>query len=345
MRLGTATAPSGTLLIVDAGYLGLWCHDRPPLIPEGALGDPELEAKANGSVDLRIEGPDAIAAGRAFHRQWNPGWLFDIPRDAMMSLEGSFRRHVLANGWKAHLVALPERVTHLHRVELALEHGGGAGYVQLGGLGCVAVGGVPRDRELEIVGERVSDPSGDDAKRWRRVSIECRPELKVARREPLGEAMVDRARLIIADVDALGGWVHEDALDGKADLVFWGRDAEAAAAALSAPLTPEGVHGWLDLTVAEAAERARAVEALGLTLAIDFRPHSHHYQLMAQVRASQTESGSINVGGARMCGFMTTWGDGLFPVVRELSAAGELVRISIELAPPVEKPENSPLLN
>jgi hypothetical protein len=336
MKLGSVTAPSGTLLIVDAGYLGLWCHDRPPLIPEGALGDAELEARANGSVDLRIEGPDAIAAGRAFHRQWNPGWLFDIPRDAMMSLEGSFRRHVLANGWKAHLVALPERVTHLHRVELALEHGGGAGYVQLGGLGCVAVGGVPRDRELELVGERLEE------RRWRRVSVECRPELPVARREPLGDAMVDRARLMVADVDALGAWVHEDALDGKADLVFWGRDAETAAASLSAPMLPEGVHGWLDLSVAEAAERARAVEALGVKLAVDFRPHSHHYQLMAQVRASDTESGSINVGGARMCGFMTSWGDGLFPVVRELSAAGELVRVTVELAPPAE---NSQLLN
>ncbi len=324
MKLGEVSAPSGTLLIVDAGFLGLWCHDRPPHIPKGALGDAELEHKANDSVDLRIEGPDAEAAGKAFHRQWHPGYLYDIPRDALPSLEASFRRHVLSHHWKAHLVILPERVSHLHRVELALQQGQGAGYVQVSGLGCIAVGEVLQDRVFEIVGER-KEPG-----RWRSVSIEHRPGVPVAKTEVLGQVMVDRARLLVADVDALGSWVHETSLDGKADLVFWGADAAKAAEKLQAPLVPEGVHGWLDLSVEEA--EIRGEKLAGLDLTVDFRPHSHHWQLMAQVRASETESGTLEVGGARMCGFMTTWGDGMFPVVRELGPGGELVRVRIELS-------------
>jgi hypothetical protein len=53
---------------------------------------------------------------------------------------------------------------------------------------------------------------------------------------------------------------------------------------------------------------------------------------MAQVRASESESGTVDVGGAKMCGFMTTWGDGMFPVIRELGPGGELVRVRIELS-------------
>jgi hypothetical protein len=324
MKLGEVTAPSGTLLIVDAGFLGLWCHDRPPHIPKGALGDAELEHKANDSVDLRIEGPDALAAGASFHRQWHPGYLYDIPRDSLPSLEGSFRRHVLMHQWKAHLVVLPERVSHLHRVELALQHGQGAGYVQISGLGCIAVGDVVQDRAFQVAGER-KEPG-----RWRSVTVEHRPGMAVAKTEVLGQVMVDRARLLIGDVDALGAWVHEAPLDGKADLVFWGAGAEAAAAKLGAPLLPEGVHGWVDLSADEA--EARGEKLLGQDVTVDFRPHSHHFQLMAQVRASETESGTLSVGGAQMCGFMTTWGDGMFPVLRELGPGGELVRIRIELS-------------
>jgi hypothetical protein len=325
-KLGEVTAPSGTLLIMDAGFLGLWCHDRPPVIPKGALGDAELEHKANDSVDLRIEGPDGVAAGSSFHRQWHPGYLYDIPRDALPSLEASFRRHVLSHQWKAHLVILPERVTHLHRVELALQHGQGAGYVQISGLGCIAVGEVLQDRAFDVEGER-KEPG-----RWRTVTVECRPGLAAAKTEVLGQVMVDRARLLVADVDALGEWVHEASLDGKADVAFWGAGAEEAAQKLDAPLLPEGVHGWADLEVEEAEVRTEKVQALGLKLQVDFRPHSHHFQLMAQVRATETESGTLTVGGAKMCGFMTTWGDGMFPVLREIGPGGELVRIRIELS-------------
>jgi hypothetical protein len=94
----------------------------------------------------------------------------------------------------------------------------------------------------------------------------------------------------------------------------------------------------IDLPIDEAVERGTAVEELrearDLKFATDFRTHSHHYLMMRQVRATETESGPIDVGDSKMCGFMTTWGDGVFPVERDLDAAGNLVAVRIVLATP-----------
>lgn len=51
---------------------------------------------------------------------------------------------------------------------------------------------------------------------------------------------------------------------------------------------------------------------------------------MRQTRTSSTESGVVEVGGAWMVNFMTTWGDGLFDVYRDVDAKGALVRVRIE---------------
>lgn len=37
-----------------------------------------------------------------------------------------------------------------------------------------------------------------------------------------------------------------------------------------------------------------------------------------------------DVDGVKVCNFMTTWGDGIFEVHRDLSDSGELVQIRIE---------------
>jgi len=52
-----------------------------------------------------------------------------------------------------------------------------------------------------------------------------------------------------------------------------------------------------------------------------------------------TESSVVNVGGARLCNFMTTWGDGIFDVFRDLSADGRLLRIRIEMGQPTASSE------
>jgi hypothetical protein len=151
----------------------------------------------------------------------------------------------------------------------------------------------------------------------------------------LGHAAVDVARLMFADADALAAWVHDDALDGRADFAFWGADAEAAARETSANKLGDGTFGWSDLSVDEAVARGTEVERLRdeqeWRYATDFRPHSHHWRVMEQVRASSTESGTTTVGGADLCAFMTSWGDGLFEVYGDYDEADRLLRVRIAL--------------
>jgi hypothetical protein len=69
-----------------------------------------------------------------------------------------------------------------------------------------------------------------------------------------------------------------------------------------------------------------------LEVAVDYRPHSHHWQVMKPVREdSPTESSTTELDGLKVCNFMTTWGDGLFQVYRDLGGSGELAQIRIEL--------------
>ena len=65
----------------------------------------------------------------------------------------------------------------------------------------------------------------------------------------MGHVAVDYARLLIADFDALGAWKHEDSLDGLADYVFWGEDAEHVAQAPGAPLLASSEFGLFTLSI------------------------------------------------------------------------------------------------
>jgi hypothetical protein len=145
---------------------------------------------------------------------------------------------------------------------------------------------------------------------------------------------VDYARLLVADVDALGAWQHEKSLDGLADYIFWGRDAEPAAHALDAPRLGQSEFAWTNVREAFAQERGLAVEDYrkeqDLKFATDYRPHSHHWNVMNPTRESSTESGMTDVGGATVCNFMTSWGDGRFEVCRDVGESGKLVQIRIE---------------
>ena len=52
---------------------------------------------------------------------------------------------------------------------------------------------------------------------------------------------------------------------------------------------------------------------------------------MQPTRTSSTQSGMTDLTGVTVCNFMTTWGDGVFEVQRDLGQAGELVRVRIQL--------------
>lgn len=330
-QLGFVTCRSGALIIIDTGYLGIWSHDRPPILPDDALDSAEATERANNSVDFRIVGTDAERAGRLLEMSWHPLYVYDQPlgrTEIQTKLEEITQEHQL----DARVEVVFPRIPHRQRAALALQHGNGAGETQFHGVPAAVISGVPVDTRLRVLGERMPPPEFD---RWKHVFVECRLD-QVERSEVVANVGVDYARLLIADIDALGSWKHEASLDGLADFVFWGRDAERAAGALRAPTIDSDSFGWLDVTEATAKEHGISVEDYRdrneLKIATDYRPHSHHWRVMQATRTSPTESGMTELHGVTVCNFMTSWGDGLFDVYRDVNKTGQLVRLRIELA-------------
>ncbi len=337
-RLGEISCPSGTLVVIDSGHLGFWSGERSPAeIDPSLLGidDAAMAADVLGSVDFAVVGPDASEAVRSFDRQ--PGaMLHDIPASRTAALEAMFDEHCRASGLVARLEALPSREPHAQRVRRTVAEGGG-GFLMFG-VPVVAVGGVPRDRKLPVLASRVNFGEGVGP-RWSEISVrfsDGQAESAVA----LGDIGVDWARVLFGDAEALNVWQHDEALDGTADVAFWGAAADEAAAMFAAPELSEpgeeGVRGWTGLAVAEALEKARALlrwqEEGGHRMMVDFRPHSHHWQVMRQVRASVVEAGTVDIGDARLLCAMTSWGDGSFPVFADLDASGAPVAVRVRFS-------------
>jgi hypothetical protein len=298
-------------------------------LPNGVLSNHKATERANTFVDLHIVGRDAERAGRMLGMSRDPFFVYDQPRDHP-ELEEKLQELVRKHNLDARFEVI-SRVPHRERINAALKHGVGGGEVQFHGIWAAVVEGAPVNRSLCVVGERMPAPDQD---KWKRVVAECNTQCAISRSEKVGHVAVDYARLMIADFDALGAWHHEDSLDGLADYIFWGRDAEKVAQACKAPRLTADEFGWINVSEALAQERGTAVEEHrqehGLKLATDYRPHSHHWQVMRTARTSPTESGTTKVGGVIVCNFMTTWGDGIFGVYRDLSSSHELVQIRIE---------------
>ena len=328
-RIGSVSCPTGALLILDGGLAWMWSHDRPPLLPDC----PEVVGATENDRDLIVRGPDAHAAGRAFDRSNNPIYIYDQPGRHVDALIETFNEMATGHRLTAVLDVLPERIPHRRRVDLMLVANGGMGAVEFHGMWAVAVSGVPHDRSLQIMGERM--PPGPDNARWRRIWIDLRPG-ETASTRSIGHVLVDEARLMTIDVDALGAWDELNSRDGKADVVFWGADAAAVATEVGAGTIGrnEEIFGWEDLPFDDARKRAKCVQLLRTDerkFVLDFRPHTHHWQVMQDVRATPTASGVLDLAGTRLCMFMTSWGDGAFPVEADLNAAGQVLRIRIEV--------------
>ncbi|TDV56198.1 hypothetical protein [Actinophytocola oryzae] len=331
VQLGEVTCPSGQLVVVDGGYLSGWSGDRSPAeIDPVVLGvdDEALAKEISGSVDFDILGPDAVAAARSFDRQ--PGTaLYDVPASGTSDMAAIFEDHCREHGFDAFLAAREDRVPHRERVRRSAD-----GSFLMFGIPVVAVGGVPADRAVRV--EATPRHFGDLGVRWQEISLRVADDI-VARSVRLGDVGVDWARLAFADADALGEWRHHAALDGRADVAFWGSSRDEAVAEFGGTELPEGVHGWENLELEAAIERYEAVEswseaAPDRLLRLDFRPHSHHYQVMRRVRASDHESGTVTVAGAEVLFAMTSWGDGYFPVHADYSPAGELLAVRVVFA-------------
>ncbi len=327
--LGEATAPSGVLLLVDPGLLDFWRHDRPPLLPPGTLPSAKLE-EANTASDIEIVGDERRRLARVVDRQVHSRFIYDVPRSRIEYVVESVALAARRYRVPATARRLLDRIPHRKRADLAVEDGGGAGMVPMGPVTLAAIGDLPRKTPLAVTGERAERGRS----LWSWIDLRVR-EGKAAKRETIGRLSIRRARGLFIDADAAGAWVHDESLDGLADIVFWGADAPAVAARTRARNLGDGYFGWTDLVLEQAELRRDAVadhKAAGAKFMFDYRPHSHHHALLAGMRQSGSEAAAVEVGNARAVGFFTGRGEGEMPVMREMDEAGRTLRIRLNLA-------------
>lgn len=318
-------------MLIDFGLMDLWTHDEPPLLQPGILSEQDTML-ANNGADFAITGPDAEEAGRKFDRQPHPLFLYDIPENGIADLQESFDALVQQQGFNAVLEQLPERVPPLTRARQAIIQGKGGGEVFLHGMQAIAVENIPTDRTLVVEGRPLEDEKY--AGHWRDISLIVSRE-PVAESKRIGHVAIDMARLMFCDLEAAGKWQHLDSIDGLADFVFWGRDAFRLAKRYEAPVINGKFYGFVDQPLGEVLELAvkvqKHLEHHRMVAATEFRPHSDHWRMLKAVSERDTESGEIELDGSICCGFMTSWGDGFFPVYLDLDEKGGLVAIRIDL--------------
>jgi hypothetical protein len=319
--LGEITCPSGELVLMDGGYLGLWSGERSP--------DETAEPGTVAAADFEIAGRDAHAAARSFDRQ-SGLFLYDIPQHGVAKLHRMFEEHCRDHGLQAQLRLFPKRIPHRDRFRRAVKAENPDFLIT--GVSVVPIGDLPDDRPLPVTASR--GPKG-----WREIQIWTGGGAAVTSRR-MGSIFVDHARFVFADVEAIAEWEHDQTLDGQADLVFWGADEEAVAKEFRASRTGlpgDDQFGWTNLPDEQAYQRAvrlqhRQHAKPEVAFEFDFRPHSHHWQAMAGVRASEHEAATLPVGGAEVMLAMTSVGDGAFPVHLDLDAAGKPAAIRIAVS-------------
>lgn len=334
-ELGTVTTPDGELVLIDFGLLRLWSGDSRPACDPAFVGE-EVAAIANSAVDLEIRGDDPVAAGRATGLAAVGGrYVFDVPAAQVDEIRDLVTSRAGEHGFTVRVEPV-ERMPHRTRVTRLLDDCPGGAEILYGGPWAVAVRGLPAGRPLRVRGVR--RPDGDPyADRWHSVWVEI-DERPPARTETVGDVLVDEGRLAFAAPGALAAWSTDEPVDGLADLAFWGDDAEILAERTGASALEDGTHGWTDLPARQAASRAQVLQRVRetekLRFEFEFRPHDDHYRLLSRARSATTESASAEIGGQSVCGFFTTWGDGVFPVRRDLAADGTLCRLRVELGAP-----------
>jgi hypothetical protein len=337
-QLGEVTSPSGDIVLIDFGLLNLWSNDDEPVLAPGLAPD-ETTRIANSSVDVVVTGPDALRLTSQVELASGRGrYYFDLPPAFAADLRGRLEQTASRDHLRVEIVVLENRMPHAARLRHLLEEHPEGTEVPFHGIWAAAVRGVPTDRSLPVFGQRM-DRTGLDAGRWWSVWVEV-DQGEIARSEPAGYVLVDEARLMWADPRVLGK-VRVDAGTDLFDVVFWGADAAGIASALGAAAIEESgnpIFGWRDLARDEQQQRVAELERRKgddqARFAMDVRPHNDVWLLLREARESPTGSGSVTVGAEKVCGYFTTWGDGAFPVYRDLDTAGRLLRVRVELGAP-----------
>ncbi|MEU1423615.1 hypothetical protein [Kitasatospora sp. NPDC005751] len=164
----------------------------------------------------------------------------------------------------------------------------------------------------------------------------------------LGDLPVDRCGMVIGDAAGLDAWtgMGGEPADGLADVFYWGLYADDAHAEFGgeriAQHGVDGPHGWLDLTLAEAAARATELTAWcdrlhgkGLVVSVDKHTDDHRFRRAGWHHPLRV--GAIEVGGCQVLGIEWDQGDHsmrhrgerdagqVYPVTLEADEAGEMV--------------------
>lgn len=122
----------------------------------------------------------------------------------------------------------------------------------------------------------------------------------------LGDLPVDRSGMVVGDAVALDSWVgflsSARTVDGLADLRIWGAGAEEACAEFRVPRVRAGEHGWLDLPIEVAHERAAAINQWAVDRGhhahlAHVDPHSHHHLGYRAGWSSPLGAGVVEVAG------------------------------------------------
>jgi hypothetical protein len=325
VTLGHIELPEGVLVILDPGLGRFWRHEGSPDSPR--RGD----AKAH---DLRLVGPDAEAAGRAYDREFDPLHLFDV--EDPVKAEQAFAAFAKERRFDARAEQVEGRVPHTRRARLALAAGKGLGVVTYNRLWAVAAEGLPQDRPLAVVGHLFQD--GRWKGRWQSLEVVVDAAAPAARTERVEGVMVEHGQLLFAGLGPLGDFRMWESHDGLADYVFRGRDAAALAAKVGAAELGDGYYGWKDVPIAQVGRHAQPVQACiaeeELRVGVDYRPHCNLERLNAQLRESPEDVGALTLAGAAALGLGNRWGDGVFPVSRDVDSEGRVLRVRVELATP-----------
>jgi hypothetical protein len=202
------------------------------------------------------------------------------------------------------------------------------------GVGAVAIPHLPPGR-YPMNGIRIDDGAFRGLRQAVMIEL-VENDPPAARTIELGKVPVDEARIGVFDADAIAHWNDSVPVDGLADVLFWGLHENEVAQRYRAPRQGEDGFGFVDLPVDQAEQFARELDGLRSSgqfrFAYDFRPHSHPYHLLAQMRKNASEAGVLDVGGSAVCGLFTSWGDGLFPVMLDLDANNRPIRCGVFFA-------------
>ncbi|MCM1972466.1 MULTISPECIES: DUF402 domain-containing protein [unclassified Streptomyces] len=276
-----------THLIDTAAYPfdGTWCDFRPPpswpLPPRPPLPLPPVTAPSG-----------VLVLGKA-------GWI-DHRRDGAPPL--SDRALAMAASGGGHL------------------HDGGAAGPEPWGFEAVAVPAAT-DRPLPVRAWTAPSPfDGEPVISALEISLGL-PWTHGPDPVPLGDLPVDRCGMVLGDARALDAFegLSGDAVDGLADVTYWGRHEDEAQAVFGGAPTPQnrdgsGPRGFLDLPLAEAAALAGRIEAWvregpgnGLMVALD--AHTDHHRFRRAGWGHPVLAGEIEVGGCRVLGLGWDPGD------------------------------------